>query len=140
MTKAIVLSAFVHGALKLQRGDEAEFSPSTFAALAANGLVREAGPSQEPASAAPTSAPAPSPAARAQRAARAPANKKAPDPDTKAPAPADPPADNTPPAESAPLEDGASSGSGEVLEPDSAAAPAVDPAPQAGAHDAPADA
>ena len=73
MIKAIALTAFVHGSLKLQRGDEADFSPPTFTALAAHGLVREA-----------TAEQAQPPAQRTQRAARAPANKKAAEPENKA--------------------------------------------------------
>lgn len=71
MIKAIALSAFTHGALTLRRGDEAEFSPPTFTALAAHGLVRDA------------SAPQVQPPQRAQRAARTPSNKKAQEPDNK---------------------------------------------------------
>lgn len=79
MIKAIATTAFVHGPLKLQRGDEAEFSPPTFTALAAQGLVREkADPSPEPVTPATT---------KPTRAARAPANKKAPDLQTQATAP-----------------------------------------------------
>ena len=72
MVKAIALTAFVHGALKLQRGDEADFSPPTFTALAAHGLVREA-----------TAEQAQPPAQGTQRATRAPANKKAAEPENK---------------------------------------------------------
>ena len=35
MIKAIALAAFTHGPLNLRRGEEAEFSPPTFTALAA---------------------------------------------------------------------------------------------------------
>lgn len=66
MIKAIAISAFTHGSQNLQRGDEAEFSPPTFTALAAHGLVRE---KVEAAPQTKTSA----------RAARTPANKKAPE-------------------------------------------------------------
>ena len=75
MIKAIALAAFTHGPLNLRRGEEAEFSPPTFTALAAHGLVREASAPQ---------AEQPAPAQRTQRAARAPSNKKAPEPDNKA--------------------------------------------------------
>lgn len=68
MIKAIATASFVHGSQSLKRGEEADFTLSTFTALAANGLVRE-----KPAEQA-ESAPA-----RVQRAARAPSNKKAPE-------------------------------------------------------------
>ncbi len=78
MIKAIALTAFVHGSQKMQRGDTAEFSPPTFASLAANGLVREdAGGTQQ------------KPVQQSQRAARAPSNKKAAEPDNKAAVTAD---------------------------------------------------
>lgn len=90
MIKAIAITSFVHGAHTLKRGEEAEFTPPTFTALAAHGLVRE---KPEPVDLAP---------ARPQRAARAPTNKKAPElqnqamPDTTTPAaPAAPVADAT---------------------------------------------
>ena len=68
---AIAISAFVHGSLNMQRGDEAEFTEPTFTALAAHGLVRAkgddgaAGAIQQP--------------IRNTRAARTPSNKRAPD-------------------------------------------------------------
>lgn len=67
MIKTIATASFVHGAHNLKRGQEAEFTPATFTALAAHGLVREK-----------TEQPDPTPA-RTQRAARAPSNKKAPE-------------------------------------------------------------
>ena len=72
--KAIVISSFVHGALSLRRGDEAEFSEPTFAALAAHGLVRA---KDDPSAGAVDQA---QPPARTTRAARPPSNKRAPDP------------------------------------------------------------
>lgn len=68
MIKAIATASFVHGSQSLKRGEEADFTPSTFTALAAHGLVREK-----------TEMPAEPSAPRAQRAARAPSNKKAPE-------------------------------------------------------------
>lgn len=92
MIKAIAITSFVHGAHTLKRGEEAEFTPPTFTALAAHGLVRE---KPEPVDLAP---------ARPQRTARTPANKKAPELQNQAAlhtatsvaldAPAAPPADN----------------------------------------------
>lgn len=75
MIKAIALAAFTHGPLNLRRGEEAEFSPPTFTALAAHGLVREASPPQAEQQAS---------AQRTQRAARTLSNKKAPETDNKA--------------------------------------------------------
>lgn len=68
MIKAIATASFVHGPQSLKRGEEADFTLSTFTALAAHGLVREKIEKQAD----------PSPP-RAQRAARTPSNKKAPD-------------------------------------------------------------
>lgn len=115
MIKAIALSAFTHGPLNLRRGEEAEFSPPTFTALAAHGLVREASAPQ---------AEQPAPAQRTQRAARAPSNKKAPEFDNKAAADAAAPA-------AAPAADAAAPSAVEA-EP----APAADPAAPAGEPDA----
>lgn len=90
MIKAIAITAFVHGPLKLKRGDEAEFSPPTFTALEAQGLVRaKTEPAPEPTTPA---------ASKPTRAARTPANKKAPDLQNQATAtdPTAPPAADTP--------------------------------------------
>lgn len=78
MIKAIALTTFVHGSQKMQRDDKGEFSPQTFASLAANGLVREdTGEAQQ------------EPAQQSRRAARTPSNKKAAEPDNKAAVTAD---------------------------------------------------
>ena len=78
MIKAIALTAFVHGSHKMQRGDTAEFSPQTFASLAANGLLREdTGEAKQ------------KPVQQSQRAARTPSNKKAAEPENKAAVTAD---------------------------------------------------
>ena len=125
MIKAIALTAFTHGPLNLRRGEEAEFSPPTFTALAAHGLVREASAPQaeQPAPAQRTQR-----TQRTQRAARAPSNKKAPEPDNKAAADATAP--TTAPAPDA-ATDPATPPAVEA-EP----APAADPAAPAGKPDA----
>ena len=130
MIKAIALSAFTHGPLNLRRGEEAEFSPPTFTALAAHGLVREASAPQ---------AEQPAPAQRTQRAARAPSNKKAPEFDNKAAADATAPTTAPAPDATAPTTAPAPDAATDPATPsavEAEPAPAADPAAPAGEPDA----
>ena len=119
MIKAIALAAFTHGPLNLRRGEEAEFSPPTFTALAAHGLVREASAPQAEQQA---------PAQRTQRAARTPSNKKAPETDNKAAA------DATAPTTAPATDTATDPATPPAVEAEPA--PAADPAAPAGEPDA----
>jgi len=77
--KVICLTSFVHGALHLQTGAEADFPAGTATDLVNAGLVREA--SNEAVQ--PVPAAAADQSVKAAKAARAPANKKAPEPENK---------------------------------------------------------
>ena len=124
MIKAIALAAFTHCTLNLRRGEEAEFSPPTFTALAAHGLVREASPPQAEQQA---------PAQRTLRAARALSNKKAPEPDNKAAAEATAPTTAPAPDATAPTTAPAPDATAPTTAPapDAATDPATPPAVEA---------